>query len=281
MSDQQQTGPGAILDLEELFLSREFGRRPARSVWTASAAVESEPAHLEQVFLSEVFGHPEVVAGATQAVAVAAPAAPARPTLVLLRGDGEGSGEHDSTPRQGDRRRQRCRRGSPRGRRSGLRDRSRAGTTPRDRAGAGHNGTSRGVAARFRGTDRAAGLFEHRHLRGRRHQRHTHLVRAARGRRGPPSGDRQGRDAGASGARAVQRWSGARLPTGQRRRRRHAHAGPQRCRQRSLHGGLERDRDIGQPGAVGRPGVGDGCHLGNEQRGRGKPAEHPWGGLRQ
>jgi hypothetical protein len=97
MSDQQKTGIGVVLDLEELFLSREFGRKPARSVQSAPAAVASEPAHLEQVFLSEVFGHPEVVAAATQAVVGAAPAAPARPTLVLLQGGGGGSYEHDST----------------------------------------------------------------------------------------------------------------------------------------------------------------------------------------
>jgi hypothetical protein len=95
MSDQEETGIGAILDLEELFLSREFGRRPARSTWGASATVESQPAHLEQLFLSEVFGHPEVVAGATQAVTVA-PAASARHTLVLLRGGGAGSSARDS-----------------------------------------------------------------------------------------------------------------------------------------------------------------------------------------
>jgi hypothetical protein len=95
MSDQQETGTDAVLDLEELFLSREFGRRPGRSASAsaASAAVESEPAHLEQVFLSEVFGHPEVVAAATQAVSLAAPAASSRPTLLLLHGGAEGSTE--------------------------------------------------------------------------------------------------------------------------------------------------------------------------------------------
>jgi hypothetical protein len=98
MSDQQETGIGAVLDLEELFLSREFGRRPGRSASAsaASAAVESEPAHLEQVFLSEVFGHPEVVAAATQAVSLAAPAASRRPMLVLLHGGGDGSAESDN-----------------------------------------------------------------------------------------------------------------------------------------------------------------------------------------
>jgi hypothetical protein len=97
MSDQKQTGTVVILDLEEVFLSQEFGRRPAHSIWGAPAAVESQPAHLEQVFLSEVFGHPEVVTTATQAVPAAAPTASARPTLVLLRGGKAGSSAQDAT----------------------------------------------------------------------------------------------------------------------------------------------------------------------------------------
>jgi hypothetical protein len=96
MSDQQQTGIGVILDLEELFLSREFGRRPVRAVSSAPAAVASEPAQLEQVFLSEVFGHPEVLAAATPVVTLAAPALSGRPALVLLQGGGEGRTGHES-----------------------------------------------------------------------------------------------------------------------------------------------------------------------------------------
>jgi hypothetical protein len=97
MSDQQETGAGVILDLEELFLSREFGRRPMQRTSSAVAAVESAPAHLEQVFLSEVFGHPEVVAAATRIVEESAPAVSGRPGLVLLRGGGEGAVERDNT----------------------------------------------------------------------------------------------------------------------------------------------------------------------------------------
>jgi hypothetical protein len=97
MSDQQETGAGVILDLEELFLSREFGRRPMQRTSSAVAAVESAPAHLEQVFLSEVFGHPEVVAAATRIVEESAPAVSGRPGLVLLKGGGEGAVERDNT----------------------------------------------------------------------------------------------------------------------------------------------------------------------------------------
>jgi hypothetical protein len=96
MSDQQETGAGVILDLEELFLSREFGRRPMQRTSSAVAAVESAPAHLEQVFLSEVFGHPEVVAAATRIVEESAPAVSGRPGLVLLKGGGEGAVERDN-----------------------------------------------------------------------------------------------------------------------------------------------------------------------------------------
>jgi hypothetical protein len=96
MSDQQKTGIGVILDLEELFLSREFGRRPVRAVSSAPAAVASEPAQLEQVFLSEVFGHPEVLAVATPVVPLAAPGLPGRPALVLIQGAGEGRTAHES-----------------------------------------------------------------------------------------------------------------------------------------------------------------------------------------
>jgi hypothetical protein len=96
MSDQQETGIGVILDLEELFLSREFGRRPVRAVSSAPAAVASEPAQLEQVFLSEVFGHPEVLAVATPVVTSAGPALSGRPALVLLEGGGEGRTGHES-----------------------------------------------------------------------------------------------------------------------------------------------------------------------------------------
>jgi hypothetical protein len=92
MSDQQQTGTGVILDLEEVFGSREFGRCRAHRVPFTVETVESQPAQLEQVFLSEFFGHPE-------AFAEPAPAVSDRPILVLLRGGGEGGIERDATRR--------------------------------------------------------------------------------------------------------------------------------------------------------------------------------------
>ncbi len=95
MSDQQQTGTGVtgvILDLEEVFGSREFGRCRAHRVPFTVERVESRPAQLEQVFLSELFGHPE-------AFAEPAPAVSGRPILVLLRGGGEGGIERDATRR--------------------------------------------------------------------------------------------------------------------------------------------------------------------------------------
>jgi hypothetical protein len=97
MSDQQARDTGVVLDLEELFLAREFGRGPAWSVSTAPATVASEPAQLEEVFLSDVFGHPEVVAAAVRVVEESAPARSGRPTLVLLRGGGEGAIGRDTT----------------------------------------------------------------------------------------------------------------------------------------------------------------------------------------
>jgi hypothetical protein len=90
MSAQQATGIGVVLDLEELFLSREFWRKWARLVPTAPPTVVSAPAQLEQVFLSDVFGRPEVVAAAVRVVEESAPALSGQPTLVLLRGGGEG-----------------------------------------------------------------------------------------------------------------------------------------------------------------------------------------------
>jgi hypothetical protein len=91
LSDQQETGIGVILDLEELFLSREFGRRPVRAVSSAPAAVASEPVQLEQVLLSEFLGHPEALAVAAAASTLVAPAPTGRPALVLLKGGGEGT----------------------------------------------------------------------------------------------------------------------------------------------------------------------------------------------
>ena len=99
MSDQQETGIALVLDLEGLFLSREFGRRPVRSVATAPATVASEPAQLEQVFLSDAFGHPEVVAAATRVLEESAPAVSiaARPALVVLKGGADGGLGRDTS----------------------------------------------------------------------------------------------------------------------------------------------------------------------------------------
>ena len=96
MSDQQATGIGVVLDLEELFGSREFGRRPARLVPAVPATVASEPAQLEQVFLSDVFGSPDVVAAAVRVLEESTPALSGQPTLVLLSGGGEGAPGRDT-----------------------------------------------------------------------------------------------------------------------------------------------------------------------------------------
>jgi hypothetical protein len=99
MSDQLETSASVTLDLEELFLSGEFGRRMPRPSLSAAATVESEPVQLEHVFRSDVFGHPEVVAAATRIVEESAAADSARPVLVLLQGGGEARRhvEHDTT----------------------------------------------------------------------------------------------------------------------------------------------------------------------------------------
>lgn len=102
MSDQHETGIG-VLDLEELYLSQAFGRRPARTVSAAPATVPSEPAELaepawlEQVFLSDAFGHPEAVTAPPRVVERSASAAAGRPALVLLSGSGEGGPARDGT----------------------------------------------------------------------------------------------------------------------------------------------------------------------------------------
>jgi translation initiation factor IF-2 len=85
MSDQRRTG--AVISLEEIFRSREFGRRPAR--WDAAPVTTVEaadPPQLEEVFLSELFGHPEAIAAAAPSHIGRTGAPVERPTLVLLRG---------------------------------------------------------------------------------------------------------------------------------------------------------------------------------------------------
>ncbi|HWF16107.1 MAG TPA: hypothetical protein VG244_08010 [Acidimicrobiales bacterium] len=79
MSDQQKTG--VITSLEEVFLSREFGRSPSRGISFQGRPREvGEPPQLEQVFLSEKFGHPEAVAATTREFA------PPTPALAVLPG---------------------------------------------------------------------------------------------------------------------------------------------------------------------------------------------------
>ncbi len=87
MSDQQKTG--VITSLEEVFLSREFGRSPSREVSFKGHPREvGEPPQLEQVFLSETFGHPEAVAATREFV-------PPAPALAVL--PGRGVVERDTT----------------------------------------------------------------------------------------------------------------------------------------------------------------------------------------
>lgn len=98
MSEEQSTD--AVVSLEEVFRSRDFGRRPSR--WGTSTFVTVDPAdppQLEHVFLSELFGHPEAIArtGTTTATTGTTPAE--RPTLVLLAG--RGSSERDLTRYRG------------------------------------------------------------------------------------------------------------------------------------------------------------------------------------
>jgi hypothetical protein len=98
MSDQRPTS--AVISLEEIFTSREFGRRPARAGTPSVSAVEAiDPPLLEQVFLSELFGHPEALV--TSPPRGAGPILPPaeRPTLVLL--PGRGDAERDLTRYRG------------------------------------------------------------------------------------------------------------------------------------------------------------------------------------
>jgi hypothetical protein len=98
MTDQQRTG--AIMSLEDVFLSRDFGRRPSPR-WDVSAAARvdpSDPPQLEQVFFSEFFGHPEALAEPSAPV-ITVTAPQTRPSLVLL--PGRGDAERDFTRYRG------------------------------------------------------------------------------------------------------------------------------------------------------------------------------------
>jgi hypothetical protein len=60
MSDQEEAG--VIYSLEEVFLSREFGRAPLRRARVTGGTEElADTPELEQVFLSETFGKPQAV----------------------------------------------------------------------------------------------------------------------------------------------------------------------------------------------------------------------------
>jgi hypothetical protein len=88
MSDQRRSD--VVISLEEIFRSREFGRRPARWDSAPVATVEaSEPRQLEHVFLSELFGHPEALAASASSGLDLFTSPAERPTLVLLPGGGD------------------------------------------------------------------------------------------------------------------------------------------------------------------------------------------------
>src|SRR6185312_9543484 len=88
MSDPRRSG--AVISLEEIFRSREFGRRPTRWDSAPVATVDvTEPPQLEEVFLSGLFGHPEAVAASLAPGVTPFTPAAERPTLVLLPGRGD------------------------------------------------------------------------------------------------------------------------------------------------------------------------------------------------
>src|SRR5580704_12771706 len=98
MSDQRRAGD--VISLEEIFRSREFGRRPTQSARSPVATVEStDPALLEQVFLSELFGHPETLAETPTPSLLPTGPSVTGPTLVLL--SGRADAERDFTRARG------------------------------------------------------------------------------------------------------------------------------------------------------------------------------------
>ena len=98
MSDQRRAGD--VISLEEIFRSWEFGRRPTQSARSPVATVEStDPPLLEQVFLSELFGHPEALAATPTPSLLPTGPSVTGPTLVLL--SGRGDAERDFTRARG------------------------------------------------------------------------------------------------------------------------------------------------------------------------------------
>jgi hypothetical protein len=98
MSDQRRAGD--VISLEEIFQSREFGRRPTQYDGPPVATVEStDPPLLEQVFLSELFGHPEALAVTAAPSLLPTDPLVTAPTLVLL--SGRGDAERDFTRARG------------------------------------------------------------------------------------------------------------------------------------------------------------------------------------
>lgn len=62
MSDQQEAG-AAVTSLEEVFLSREFGRAASPGIYVVGEPGEAlDPLQLEEVFLSSAFGRPQPAA---------------------------------------------------------------------------------------------------------------------------------------------------------------------------------------------------------------------------
>jgi hypothetical protein len=85
MSDQRRSD--AVISLEEIFRSREFGRRPTRWESAPVATVEmTEPPQLEQVFLSELFGHSEALFATPSSGVTPFTPSTQRPILVVLPG---------------------------------------------------------------------------------------------------------------------------------------------------------------------------------------------------
>ena len=259
MSDQRRTG--AVISLEEIFRSREFGRRPARWDGAPVPTVEAaDPPLLEEVFLSELFGHPEAIAAAAAPSHIGLTAASVgRPTLVLLRGGEDAERDVTALPGRDRSCQWRGRRGAGRGRHVvGVRVAVRAahhlgtGQAPWPQLGDG----GRWPAARARGHRNAAERTGCQHgpdtrgdgrRRGRRSRwpsSRRHYTRNARGQRDGATPD-TGRGRSLTPG---PRWRDAADGHVAGRRRKCAHAGRGHRRRHGFdrgfdcHGGVERPR---------------------------------------